>query len=131
MKKLNYNTRVIINYAIMAVLFVLLSLIALIFNEWVFIICSLICAVCGLFVTMLLVSSDPEDLKEGNRTKLLVSTILRYAIMAIGLVGAALLVRFTMVNDDIENRRYIMVAVAALPYFFPTISLMFTKMDKE
>ena len=125
MKKLNFNQKVIVYYWVIAALFILLSCISLLLNEWITIPCVGICALVGFVVTLSLLNQDVNN-DDMSKVKLTVSIVIRYLVMAIGLVACAFLVKATM-GEEIINKRYIIVAIAALPYFIPSIAIMLVK----
>ena len=120
-----YNRRVLKNYIIIACIFILLSLISLFFNEWILIINIFICSIFGYLTLVLLIKGGEKASDENSRGSMAVYTIIRYVLMIIGLLISALLIKLTMIDDN--SKRYILVAISAIPYFVPTISLLLTK----
>lgn len=128
MKKLNYDQKVIVYYAIIAALFILLSLISLIFSEWIISVGVGICSIIGLIITILLVKGKITGDADGSKIQFIVFTIVRYILMAVGLIAVAFLIKATM-GENIDKHRYIYVAICAIPYFIPTIALMIVKYE--
>lgn len=113
----------ILTYIGISLFLIALSCISLFFNEWVLIPCVAICSLFGLFNTLLLILSEQDVSSNGPKGTLALFPILRYISMTLGIVISALLIYLTM-GKTIQSIRYIMVAIAALPYFGTTISYL-------
>lgn len=121
---MEYNKRVIKNYILISIIIVALSFVGLFFNEWIVPVTTFICAIFGSGCLALLLKSDPN---KGNFT---IYLVLRYVVMAIGLIASGFIVKYTM-PEVIDKNRYFILIASALPYFIPSIALSITKVKKE
>ena len=125
MKNLSYSKKVVIVNGIVCLFLVIASLISL-FQEGILSLCVLICSFISTLNSFLLVKSGEQVTIENTSAKFLLFTGLRFLLMLIGLVLSAILIFITM-PDEVNNTRYILVAIAALPYFVTSIVLSFVK----
>ena len=126
MKNLSYSKKVVIVNGIVCLFLVIASLISLFFQEGILSLCVLICSFISTLNSFLLVKSGEQVTIENTSAKFLLFTGLRFLLMLIGLVLSAILIFITM-PDEVNNTRYILVAIAALPYFVTSIVLSFVK----
>ena len=125
-KEISRKSKIILTYWTIAFVLILLSLIALAFNEWVLPIGMIICSLCG-FVNMLLLLLSEKAVKiDGVKATFAAYIVLRYIMMGIGMLASALLIYFTM-GDVVNKYRYLMVIITSIPYFVPTMSLVLVK----
>lgn len=113
----------IITYIVISLFLIALSCISLFFNEWVLIPCVAVCSLFGLFNTLFLISSEQDVGATGPKGTFALFSVFRYISMILGMVISGLLIYLTM-GEEIESIRYIMVAIAALPYFGTTLSYL-------
>lgn len=126
MKNLSYSKKVVIVNGIVCLFLIIASLISLFFQEGILSLCVLICSFISTLNSFLLVKSGEQVTIENTSAKFLLFTGLRFLLMLIGLVLSAILIFITM-PDEVNNTRYILVAIAALPYFVTSIVLSFVK----
>lgn len=117
------DRRILLINSIICFVFVCLSFIGLIFNEYALIICMLICGLISVVNTFLLLKSGNSKPEEGLGIKFTIFTLLRYILMIIGLVISAVVVYLTM-GSEVNKYRYLMVALGALPYLVTPIVLV-------
>lgn len=122
-----FQLRVIRNYSLICLAFIALSFIGLAFNEWILPITVTICSLLGEVIMLLLLKSNINT--ESGKGIFVVYLLIRYALMALGLVAAGFLVKYTM-SDPINKKRYFIMIISALPYFATSIALSITK-NKE
>lgn len=129
LKKLSYNQRVLVTYAIFCLVAIALSCIGLIFNEWV-IICSVAtCSVFGFINAFFLLKSSTKSAFESGKSTFLLFTLLRYVLLACGILLSALYVYLTNEGPD-DKYRYLFVIVGAIPFFLTSFAIMINKFDE-
>lgn len=117
------NKKILITYLIITAIIIALSTISLIFKEGILIACVSICGLCGAGVLLLHLSGKNQINPDGGKGMFALFLLLRYFVMIIGLVISALLIKFTMPVEP-NKYRYLMVLIAAIPYFLPAICMM-------
>ena len=122
LKNLPYIKKVVLSHALVCSLLVMLSCVGLIFNEWVLIVSMAICGIISTVNSFLLVKSGDLTSPEGTSVYFIIFTFVRFILMIIGFVASALLVHFTM-PDDVNKYRYLLVALAGVPYIITPVIL--------
>ena len=127
-KNITFTKKVVLLNLIICLIITLLSLIGLFFGEWPIIICTLICGLISTINAFLLAKSGNMTTPNGTSLFFLLFTFLRFLLMIIGLVASALIIYFTM-GEQINTYRYLIVAIAAIPYIVTPFTLAFIKQD--
>ncbi len=127
-KNASYIKKIVLTNIIVCLFLILLSCIGLIFNEWVLILCVSICSIVSCINQFLLVKSEDLTTPETNGVYFIIFTFARYFLMVIGFVLSAVIVYFTM-PDVINKTRYIMVAIAGIPYIINPFILAIIKKE--
>ncbi len=113
----------ILTYIIISLFLIALSCVSIFFNEWILIPCVAVCSLFGLINILFLIASEENVGATESNGKFALFSIFRYISMILGMVISGLLIYLTM-SEKIELTRYIMIAIAALPYFGTTISYL-------
>ena len=102
--------------------FVILSCLSFLFNEGILVLSMSICGIVSTINSFLLVKSGDLTSPEGTSIYFILFTAVRFLLMIIGFVSSALLVYFTM-GEEVNTFRYLLVALAGVPYIVTPIIL--------
>lgn len=121
-KNLSYTSKVLLAYILSCLVLIALSCFSFLFNEWITPLCVLVCSICGSLNSYLLIKGSSYISANSKQGMFILFTFIRYLMMLIGLISSALIVYFTM-GKTVNDLRYLIVAVAALPYLCTSLSL--------
>ena len=126
MNKLKAHSKTLLFHIISSIIFIGLSCISLIFNEWIIIVNMALACLLSFANILLFIASKESVTPDGMSLSFGIFTFARFALMFIGIALSAVFIYLTM-PSELNNFRYFTILLTAIPYFMNVFALLLEK----